>query len=84
MKATMTVPPSSLSPTGTTALDLLEPWIDYKLGDPAPDPEAQLNPVQTVLPGGLPNDYMTVLLALKQAVSLKPNRIIVVDLQRFK
>jgi len=61
------------------ALDLLKPWIHGTLGDPTPDPQAQLDALRAMLPGRLPDDYAAVLLALRQAVSLEFNRIMAVE-----
>lgn len=65
--------------TSSNALDLLKPWITWTLGDPAPDPEAQLDSLRAMLPGPLPDDYAAVLLALKQAVSLEHNEVVAVE-----
>jgi hypothetical protein len=66
--------------TPNDALDLLKPWIRWTLGDPAPDPQAQLDALRAMLPGRLPDDYAAVLLALKQGVSLEHNDIAAVEL----
>ena len=61
------------------ATDLLKPWIAWTLTDSAPDPETGLKAYQAMLPGDLPDDYTSVLLALGQAVSLEPNDIMTVE-----
>lgn len=65
--------------TPNDALDLLKPWIHRTLGDPAPDPQAQLDALRAMLPGRLPDDYAAVLLALRQAVDLEFNQIMAVE-----
>ena len=60
-------------------LDMLKRWIAYPLSELAEDPQAQLQALQAVLPGRLPDDYVRVLLALKQAFGLDDNRIQAVE-----
>ena len=58
------------------AIDLLRPWIDKCFGNEVTDPAERIAAFQALLPGRLPEDYVTTLLHYRMAIGLVRDAIV--------